>query len=77
MPGLTQTYNVFGKRGRRRTPYRYVGARELDFYNFRLISKKLRLNFVDTFALMAAEKMRSLGMEPWTPEVLERLSRNG
>ena len=73
MPGLTNTYNVHGKRGRRRTPYRYVGVRELDFYNFQLVSERLRLNLVETFALVASEKMRSLGMEPWTPDLVGRL----
>ena len=70
MPGLTQTYNVHGKRGRRRTPYRYLGVRELDWYNFRVISDKLRLNLADTFALIANEKARSIGVEPITPERL-------
>ena len=73
MPGGLFTYKYNGEKRRRRTPYRYVGVREQDWYNMHRLADKYRMSIVDTFGLMVSANLKALDCEPLTAERLSEI----
>ena len=76
MPGCLRTYQINGRKRKRRTPYRYLNVREHDWYNAHKLADRLRLSLADMIGLLISKNLEELNIWPWTKEDLDTLSHD-
>ena len=76
MPGIRRYYYEKGRKRLRRTPYRYIGVREHDWFNIRKLSEKMNLPIVDAVHLLLVENLKAWNVEPLTEERPAASGRN-
>ena len=77
MPGANRSYRYKGEKRPRRTPYRFLGIREADWFNFHRLANKSRLSLVDAFQDMVTAMLEVRGMKPMTTEDLAAMEQTG
>ena len=73
MPGPKRYYKDRGRKRKRRTPYRYLGVREADWYGFHRLADKLGLSLVDTISVLVTANLKAWHIEPLTAEDLKKM----
>lgn len=66
MPGLQGKYIIYGKRGRRRTPYRHFSVREATWYDAHRLANHYKISIVDLIDALVKSGLEGVGMEPFT-----------